>query len=272
MTLRRSRPAPGRRPELESLEGRVVLSFLGYFGGTHHAAAQVAGQTPRGAATQTSLAVTAGTLGQPITFTVTVKAPAAAGVPAGTVSITDRGSVLHTLTLAPTPSTNPKVALSQATLIEAAQPGGPAFFFGKHTVGVSYVPTGGFSRSSASKTFTVSQPAYTDLANGVKYAIVAPGSGPQIQAGQTAEVLYTGFLARTGQLFDDSLSHGGTPLSFAVGAGQMIPGFDAGTAGMREGETRIIQVPASQGYGATANGAIPANSTLTFLVTLHGIA
>jgi hypothetical protein len=249
-----------------------VLSFLGYFGGTHHAAAQLAGPTSKVAATKTSLDVRAGTLGQPVVFTVTVRAPAAAGAPAGTVSITDRGQVLHTLTLAPVASTNPKSAVSQATLIEAAQPGGPAFAFGRHTVGASYTPASGFSRSGASKSFTVAQPTYTELANGVKIAIVAPGTGPEIQSGQTANVLYTGFLAKTGQVFDDSLSHGGTPMSFVVGAGQMIPGFDAGTAGMREGETRIIEIPASQGYGSKVSGPIPPNSTLIFLVTLQGIS
>ena len=118
----------------------------------------------------------------------------------------------------------------------------------------------------------MSQPAYTTLAGGVKVATVAPGSGSEIQPGQTANVLYTGYLAKNGQIFDDSSDHGGAPLSFTVGAGEVVPGFDEGTAGMKVGETRIISIPPAEGYGSTANGPIPANSTLIFVVTLESIS
>ena len=106
----------------------------------------------------------------------------------------------------------------------------------------------------------------------MKVATIAPGSGPVIQPGQTANVLYTGYLAKNGQIFDDSINDGGTPFGFTLGAGQVIPGFDAGTAGMQVGETRIIQIPPAEGYGDTANGPIPANSTLIFVVTLESIS
>jgi hypothetical protein len=238
----------------------------------HLQAAHVAAMPTRAVATQMSLAVTAGTLSQPITFNVTVRAPAAAGPPVGTVSIMDRGNVLHTLTLAPTTSADSKFAVSQATLTMVSQPGGPAFFFGKHTVTASFEPGGNFAKSTARKTFSVNQPTYTMLANGVKIASIEPGFGAQIQSGQTANVFYSGFLAKNGLLFDDSASHGGQALSYVLGSGSLIAGFDAGTAGMQVGETRIIQIPASQGYGSTARGSIPANSTLVFVVTLESIS
>jgi len=38
-------------------------------------------------------------------------------------------------------------------------------------------------------------------------------------------------------------------LSFKVGAGQMIAGFDAGVVGMKVGETKTIKIPAAQAYG-----------------------
>ncbi len=90
----------------------------------------------------------------------------------------------------------------------------------------------------------MSPPAFTTLSNGVSIATAVPGSGQQIQDGQTANVLYTGYLAQTGQIFDDSLDHGGAPLSFVLGSGELIPGFDTGTVGMRVGETRIHRDPA----------------------------
>ena len=38
-------------------------------------------------------------------------------------------------------------------------------------------------------------------------------------------------------------------LSFKVGAGQMIAGFDAGVVGMKVGETKTVKIPAAQAYG-----------------------
>ena len=62
-------------------------------------------------------------------------------------------------------------------------------------------------------------------------------------------------------------------LGFAGFQGQdMIPGFDAGTVGMQVGETRIVTIPPAQGYGRSANGPIPGNSTLTFVLTLESIS
>ena len=41
---------------------------------------------------------------------------------------------------------------------------------------------------------------------------------------------------------------------------------------MKVGETRIISIPPAEGYGSTANGPIPANSSLIFVVTLESIS
>jgi hypothetical protein len=271
MNHRRPRRAPVLSGVVETLEGRVVLSTT-TAGSLAQGAVQVSAQSAHKAATTTTLAVGPGTLGQPITFTVTVRGPASAGSPTGTVNITDHGQVLGTLTLSPATSSSSKFAVSSATVTLAPQPGGGAYFFGPHALSATFVPSGSFSKSVASKTFTVGQPAFTTLVGGVKVATIAPGSGTAIQSGQTANVLYTGYLAKTGKIFDDSLSHGGSPFGFTLGAGQVVPGFDAGTVGMQVGETRIVEIPPAQGYGATANGSIPANSTLIFVLTLKSIS
>ena len=152
-----------------------------------------------------------------------------------------------------------------------SQPGGTANFFGKYHVTATYVPLSLFARSSARTTFMINPPPFTTLSNGVNIATVAQGSGPAITSGQVANVLYTGYLASNGQVFDDSAEHGGTPLTFTLGSGQLIPGFDSGTLGMQVGETRIIEIPPAEAYGDTANGSVPANSTLIFVVTLESI-
>ncbi len=272
MNKRRSRPTTAVSLAMETMESRVVLSAIGSAGGLARSAAEVAARAVHHAATTTKLTAAAGTLGQPITFTATVRAPAAAGSPAGTVNIIDHGTVIQTLTLSPTTSSG-RYAYSEATVALGAQPGGGAYFFGKHAVSAEFVPSGTSFKSSTGKAaFTVSEPAYTMLSNGVEVETIEQGSGPGIQDGQTANMLYTGYLASTGQIFDDSLNHGGAPFSFTVGAGQVIPGFDIATAGMKVGETRIVMIPPSEGYGSAANGSIPANSTMIFVLTLQSIS
>ena len=50
-----------------------------------------------------------------------------------------------------------------------------------------------------------------------------------------------------GQLFDSSA--GREPLSFQLGSGQVIPGFDEGVTGMEVGDKKTIQIPSEQAYG-----------------------
>ncbi len=283
MNRRRSRSGSALRFAVEALDSRIVLSTAGASAALP-GVAEVAGHVAKAAPTTTTLEVHAGTLGQPITFTASVHAASSAGAPTGTVNIVDHGQVVATLALSPgaTPdiafrgpngrvhTISPTISHGSATL--AQPPGGSAYYFGKHAVSAVFVPGGGFAGSAATKAFSVALPSYTPLAGGTKIATIAAGSGPAIQAGQTAKVLYTGYLASNGHIFDSSSKDGGTPLAFTVGAGQVVPGFDAGTAGMQAGETRIIAIPPAQGYGNTASGPIPAHSTLIFVVTLGSIS
>ena len=187
------------------------------------------------------------------------------------MELISQGRVFGTLTLSSS-TTNGTSAIGETTATLNPQPGGAAFFFGKHTITAEFIPSGAFARSTARATFTVSQPSYTTLANGVKIATIASGSGPEIQSGQTANMLYTGYLAKNGRIFDDSINDGGTPFSFTLGAEQVIPGFDEGAAGMQAGETRIVSIPPAEAYGPKASGPIPGNSTLIFVLTLESIS
>jgi FKBP-type peptidyl-prolyl cis-trans isomerase len=111
----------------------------------------------------------------------------------------------------------------------------------------------------------------TKTTNGMKIEVTKEGTGEPIKNGQTAVMLYTGTLA-DGSVFDASAKHGNEPLSFTLGAGQVIAGWDQGILGMKVGEERTLTIPPELGYGA--NGyppVIPQNATLTFHVTLVGI-
>lgn len=68
----------------------------------------------------------------------------------------------------------------------------------------------------------------------------------QAQAGQKVRVHYTGKLD-DGTVFDTS--SGGDPLTFTLGSGEVIPGFDSGVTGLALNECRTITIPASEAYG-----------------------
>jgi len=67
-----------------------------------------------------------------------------------------------------------------------------------------------------------------------------------VQKGDTISVHYTGRLS-DGEVFDSS--EGRAPLKFTVGAGQMIPGFDAAVVGMAQGEKKTVSIAPDQAYG-----------------------
>ena len=65
-------------------------------------------------------------------------------------------------------------------------------------------------------------------------------------SGDTVHVHYTGTLS-DGSEFDSS--RGRDPLTFTLGAGQVVPGFDKAVAGMEVGETKTVTIPAKDAYG-----------------------
>ena len=68
-----------------------------------------------------------------------------------------------------------------------------------------------------------------------------------VENGNTVSVHYKGTL-NDGTEFDNSRTRG-EPLTFQVGSGQMIPGFDSGVLGMSVGETKNLSLTAEEGYG-----------------------
>jgi peptidylprolyl isomerase len=101
---------------------------------------------------------------------------------------------------------------------------------------------------------------------------IVKGDGPVAKPGDTVTVQYVGVLYDNGKQFDASWDRG-QPFSFPLGAGQVIPGWDRGVAGMRVGGRRQLTIPPSLGYGAsgTPDGTIPPNATLVFVVDLRKV-
>ena len=68
----------------------------------------------------------------------------------------------------------------------------------------------------------------------------------QAKPGDTLHLHYKGTLD-DGTVFDTS--EGRDPLTFELGAGQIIPGLEAGVTGMEVGEKRSVRVEATEAYG-----------------------
>jgi len=98
------------------------------------------------------------------------------------------------------------------------------------------------------------------------------GTGADAVTGKSVVVNYTCWLydpAKAdgkGLQFDTSV--GTTPLTFTIGSGQVIQGFDRGVTGMKAGGARRMVIPPSLGYGAARNNSIPPYATLVFDVEL----
>jgi len=115
--------------------------------------------------------------------------------------------------------------------------------------------------------------------DGLIVEILRPGTGPEIQAGQTAVMHYTGWLAgrywKKGDQFDSSHDRGQTFPVTNVGNAPVIKGWNLGipprgdVPGMKVGELRRLLIPAELAYAGNAiGGKIPPNSDLIFDVEL----
>ena len=95
------------------------------------------------------------------------------------------------------------------------------------------------------------------------------GSGAVVHAGDTVIVHYTGVLWDIGDVFDSSWSSG-SPAVLPLKSGSVIKGFLTALSGQRVGSQVLAVLPPSQAYGATAQGSVPANATLVFVVDVLG--
>jgi peptidylprolyl isomerase len=95
------------------------------------------------------------------------------------------------------------------------------------------------------------------------------GSGAVLKASDTAVVHYTGVNWKSRAVFDSSWTSG-TPT--AIPLKQVVKGFRTAMVGQRVGSQVIAILPPSEGYGSKAQGAIPGNSTLVFVVDILGKA
>ncbi len=106
--------------------------------------------------------------------------------------------------------------------------------------------------------------------SGLTYIITKRGKGRMPKVGETVVVNYTGTLLN-GRKFDSSYDSG-RAISFPLGRGRVIKGWDEGIAKLRTGDQAILIIPSKLAYGTRGAGAdVPPDATLIFVVELMDI-
>ena len=139
--------------------------------------------------------------------------------------------------------------------------------------------TRGGRRTPAVRTKPVAPPAKPEpsppqagvtTATGLTYIVTRRGTGRLPKAGEEVAVHYTGLLT-DGTVFDSSRNRG-APITFRLGEGRVIKGWDEAVARLRVGDRATLIIPPQLGYGdrGAGGGAIPPGAILIFVVELVG--
>jgi peptidylprolyl isomerase len=106
--------------------------------------------------------------------------------------------------------------------------------------------------------------------SGLYYVMETEGTGKQAQAGDNVSVHYKGTLA-DGTKFDSSYDRN-QPITFQLGVGQVIKGWDEGIALLKEGGKAKLIIPYQLAYGEAGRPpVIPARATLIFETELVSV-
>jgi peptidylprolyl isomerase len=93
---------------------------------------------------------------------------------------------------------------------------------------------------------------------------IVVGKGAAAKDGDKLEMHYLGALF-DGEQFEASWDSD-QPFPLTLGEGNVIPGWDQGIVGMKEGGRRLLVIPPDLAYGEQGQGNIPPGATLIFVV------
>ncbi|MCT9820174.1 FKBP-type peptidyl-prolyl cis-trans isomerase [Microbacterium sp. W1N] len=98
--------------------------------------------------------------------------------------------------------------------------------------------------------------------------VLKKGDGPTVGAGDAIRVHYTGVNWADKKVFDSTWEKGA---STALSLDAVVPGFAQALDGQTVGSQILVVIPPELGYGDQASAAVPANSTLVFVIDILGV-
>lgn len=96
--------------------------------------------------------------------------------------------------------------------------------------------------------------------------VLIEGEGDVVESGQSITVHYSGVLWDTGETFDSSWD--GSPATFPIGTGGVIPGWDKGLVGQTVGSQVLLVIPPGDAYAERGSGPVPPDAALVFVVDI----
>ncbi len=100
-------------------------------------------------------------------------------------------------------------------------------------------------------------------ASGISYTLLEYGEGPRLTKNMRVEVHYAAYLAENRTRFDSSYERD-EPISFVLGAGMVIEGWEKALPNLRVGDKARLWIPDSLAYGKAGRAPIPPNADLIF--------
>jgi len=98
--------------------------------------------------------------------------------------------------------------------------------------------------------------------------VLREGTGPEVEIDRIAAD-YIGQVWGAKEPFNNS--YGKEPVQFSIGIGAVVPAWDKGLTGMKEGARVMLICPPGSAYGKRSQPGIPANSTLVFVIDVLGV-
>ena len=113
---------------------------------------------------------------------------------------------------------------------------------------------------------------FTDSTPSDELLVLHEGDGQVVEPGDTIHCHYLGQVW-DGDVFDNSYDRG-APLSFQIGVGMVIRGWDEGLIGQRVGSRVLLSIPSDYGYGSRGvpQAGIRGGDTLVFVTDILGVS
>jgi FKBP-type peptidyl-prolyl cis-trans isomerase len=120
-------------------------------------------------------------------------------------------------------------------------------------------------------TFALAAGPFLTTPQGARYQDLKDGTGELAEPGDVVTMHFIGWLDDNGAKGKEiyNTRREGKPVSFVVGTDKVMPGWNEGVTGMRQGGKRLLMLPPALGYGARrVEDIIPPDASLIFLIDL----